>query len=303
MFTIDVFMGAEQLRKYPAWTHWIMKHFNSHLKNARTALATMKRIMGPLVQERMQSLKAGEPVPSDLLTWMINNAPPGRKFDVEFQAHCQLMVSLAAIHTTSMQSSHAWFDLAAYPEHIPELRREIEAVTATEPDGILSKTSIPRLKKLDSFLKESQRLSPLGPLTFERKVTADLTLPNGTVIPKGSFIGAPSQEIARDPQLWEAPEKFDGFRFEKLRQVAGNENKYQFVTTGIDSMHFGHGRHACPGRFFAANEIKLILVRLIMDYDVKLPAGESRPKNIESFSGVRPDHEKAILMKRRTTKS
>ena len=299
MFTIDAFMGAEDLRKYPTWTHWIMKYFNSHLKNARTSLVVMKRIMEPLIEERMQKLKAGEPVPSDMISWMINNAPPGRSFDVEFQAHCQLMVSLAAIHTTSMQSSHVWFDLAAHPEYISDLRHEIEEIRAGEPDGYLSKTSMPRLKKLDSFLKESQRLNPLGALTFERKVTSDLTLPDGTTIPKGSMIGAATQEIARDPQLWKDPENFDGFRFEKLRQVAGNENRYQFVTTGINSMQFGHGKHACPGRFFAANEIKLILVRLITDYDVKLPEGEGRPKNIEAFSGVRPDHEKAILMKRR----
>lgn len=38
-------------------------------------------------------------------------------------------------------------------------------------------------------------------------------------------------------------------------------------------MGFGYGRHACPGRFFAANEIKLILARLLLDYDVSMPEG------------------------------
>jgi len=38
-------------------------------------------------------------------------------------------------------------------------------------------------------------------------------------------------------------------------------------------MGFGYGRHACPGRFFAANEIKLILARLLLDYDMSMPEG------------------------------
>ncbi len=38
-------------------------------------------------------------------------------------------------------------------------------------------------------------------------------------------------------------------------------------------MQFGFGRHACPGRFFAANEIKMIIANFVMDYDIKLPDG------------------------------
>ena len=42
-------------------------------------------------------------------------------------------------------------------------------------------------------------------------------------------------------------------------------------------MSFGFGRHACPGRFFAANEIKLILARLLLDYDIRMPPGVTEP--------------------------
>lgn len=44
-----------------------------------------------------------------------------------------------------------------------------------------------------------------------------------------------------------------------------------------ENMSFGFGRHACPGRFFAANEIKLILARLLLDYDLRMPPGVDEP--------------------------
>lgn len=162
----------------------------------------------------------------------------------------------------------------------------------------MDKQWMAKLRKLDSFMKESQRMNPLGLLTFKHRVMNNLTLPDGVVIPKGYNIGCPTSSIAKDDTLWEKPFEFDGFRFERLRQQPGHENKHQFVTTGIDSLYFGHGKYACPGRFLADAEIKLILINLILNYDFKLPDGTSRPENVEMNSGVMADPTKTILLKR-----
>lgn len=76
-------------------------------------------------------------------------------------------MSMAAIHTTSMAATAAIYDLAAYPEYIQPLRDEIEQVIAEDGQDIdgdgfvrLKKSSMPKLWKLDSFLKESQRFTP-----------------------------------------------------------------------------------------------------------------------------------------------
>lgn len=31
--------------------------------------------------------------------------------------------------------------------------------------------------------------------------------------------------------------------------------------------------HACPGRFMAASEIKIIMIEILMNYDLRLPTG------------------------------
>jgi cytochrome P450 len=292
-------MGGEALRAYPAFIRPLAQWWIPELKRTRAKLGAMKRLIGPTIKQRLAAKGNKASQVPDMLTWNMNNSPPKLVSDIDYQAHNQLIVSAAAIHTTNMQLSHALFDLAAHPECIGPLREEVAAVIASEPAGTITKTSMSKLRKLDSFMKESQRTNPLGLLTFERRVMSDLILSNGIKIPRGNYIGTPTSAIARDPTFWHQPEVFDAFRFERLRGEPGADNKHQFVTTGIDSLYFGHGRHACPGRFFAAYEIKLILIHLIMTYDVKLPDGEARPANIEMNSGVMANPTKTILLRKR----
>ena len=94
-------------------------------------------------------------------------------------------MSMAAIHTTSMATTAAIYDLAAYPEYIAPLREEIQKVLDEDghdidDDGFLrlKKSSMPKLWKLDSFLKESQRLTPpaLGKCKETPNITEEVVL-------------------------------------------------------------------------------------------------------------------------------
>lgn len=40
---------------------------------------------------------------------------------------------------------------------------------------------------------------------------------------------------------------------------------------------FGYGKHACPGRFFAGNELKLILVKMLEKYEIGLKVPQRFP--------------------------
>ncbi|KAI9789340.1 MAG: hypothetical protein M1816_006229 [Peltula sp. TS41687] len=300
MFAIDTFMAADKLHGYPKLLHPIAHWWIPELRRVWKHRAVMNRLIGPIMRERAQARQQGGEEAVDMLTWNVINSTSRKAVDVDHQAMNQLRVSAAAIHTTKMMLSHVLFDLAARPEYLEPLREEMIATMAIEPSGDLTRANMSRLRKLDSFMKESQRLNPLSQLGFDRKVMKDITLHDGTKLPRGIIIGTANGGIHRDPNYYTSPEQFDGFRFEKLRQEPGKENYYQFVSTGLDSLHFGHGMHACPGRFFAAMESKLILKHLILNYDMKLPDGQERPKNFETYTGIIPDWNKSILLKRRT---
>ena len=68
-----------------------------------------------------------------------------------------------------MATCHAIYDMACRPEYVEPLREEINEVLQEDGYDVdgegflkLKKASIPKLRKLDSFMKESQRLSPPG---------------------------------------------------------------------------------------------------------------------------------------------
>jgi hypothetical protein len=99
----------------------------------------------------------------NLLHWIIGNFKDPARGSFGQTGRIEYGLAFAAIHTTSSALTHVLFDLAAHPDYAEILREEIDAVVAEEnhPQGRLLKTSISKLKKLDSFIKESQRVNPI----------------------------------------------------------------------------------------------------------------------------------------------
>lgn len=143
--------------------------------------------------------------------------------------------------------------------------------------------------------------SDISEATFRRYVEKPITLSNGQVIPAGVLIEAPSEAVNFDPALHDDPDTFDGFRFYKARQKGDTVKiaRSQFVATNEEDLRWGLGKHACPGRFFAANEIKIIVSRLLLDYEIAMPDGlTERHKQIEFEKNIVPDPSKTLLFKK-----
>jgi hypothetical protein len=119
------------------------------------------RLLKPILVERLENLKVpGFKPPIDMIQSVIENS--GEKAgDVLFQSHIQMSISLAAIHTTAGSLTQIMYNLALYPEYQGPLRNELKKVLAAE-NCILTKASITKLKKLDSFMRESQRMYSAG---------------------------------------------------------------------------------------------------------------------------------------------
>ena len=156
------------------------------------------------------------------------------------------------------------------------------------------KSSFIKLRVLDSFMRESQRLNPPTLLSMHKVMLQDYQFPDGTVLSKGSHISMPVSAIQNDPEVTPRPEVFDGLRYYKLRRKEGESHLHQFSTTQENVLDFGHGANACPGRFFASLEIKIILVRLIMDYDWKFPEGGGRPASLHAHEFIFPNPDAEI---------
>ncbi|KAL8918841.1 MAG: hypothetical protein Q9208_007098 [Pyrenodesmia sp. 3 TL-2023] len=204
----------------------------------------------------------------------------GEDLEPERLAHLQLMVNLAGIHTTSAAITHAIYDLCEHPEYVNALREETEEVLRL--DGGWQNGTHKKLHKLDSFLKESQRFSPP-------------TLP-------GTHFSVASRNILFDPAVTPDPDTFDGLRYYRARQSdPTNSHRHDFASADGTNMNFGAGRYACPGRFFASMELKMLLAHLLLKYDFRFPHGSTaRPANlvVDEFLGPSP-WAKVLVRKRR----
>lgn len=100
---------------------------------------------------------------------------------------------------------------------------------------------------------------------MHRTATSDVQLSNGLKISKGQRTAISSHRMWSE-KYYKNPEEFDAYRF--LDPQLGH--KRHLVATGPEHLGFAHGKHACPGRFFAANEVKIAMVHLILKYDFRL---------------------------------
>ncbi|KAF2010704.1 cytochrome P450 [Aaosphaeria arxii CBS 175.79] len=267
-YTVNAFTASLKMSLIPKFLVRVYSWFSADCKSVRKNLEDSQRIIEPVIKKR-QALKAraqkeGTPIPTfnDALDWAELESE-GVNYD---RGVLQLLLSFAAIHTTTDLLTQTLLRLANEPEQIDRLREEIVRVLGAEG---LKKSALFNMKLLDSALKETQRVKPNGLLVMRRMATQRINLPDGLVIRKGERVTTDASNMI-NPEIYENPKKYNIDRYARMRDNPETANKAHLVSTGTDNLTFGHGIHACPGRFFAANEIKVALCHLLLKYDWRL---------------------------------
>lgn len=189
----------------------------------------------------------------------------------------------------------------ARPEYFEPIRAEVKEISKKDGEWEKwEKSSFTKLRKLDSFMCESQRFNPPTLFSMHRVMLQDHQFTDNTVIPRNAHVSMAVNTIQNDPEVTPEPETFDGLRYYKLREREGESHLHQFSTTEEKILNFGHGANSCPGRFFASLEIKIILVRLIMDYEYRFPDGKGRPENLKAHEFIFPNPDGELLIRTRS---
>ncbi|KAF8174142.1 cytochrome P450, partial [Mycena galopus ATCC 62051] len=123
-------------------------------------------------------------------------------------------INMAAIHTSSMPFTQAFFDfdLTTHPEYLLPMREEVERIVSVEG---WTKAALNIMVKINSFLRESQCLNNNGPVGMLRQILAKdgFRFSNGTVLPSGAYVCVAARRIHYDESNYENAATFDGFRF------------------------------------------------------------------------------------------
>ena len=151
--------GAEIREKYPPYLRWLAPYL---LNGPKLSLANRKRaakVISPIYEKRMAG-KGDGTGHGDGIKWLIA-AAGARKKTLQEIADEQLFLSIASIHWTTASTLSILHDLAEYHQYHDEILEEIQTVQKQHGPK-WTKHSLAKLDKLDSFMKESQRVHPIG---------------------------------------------------------------------------------------------------------------------------------------------
>nr|AOC89099.1 cytochrome P450 monooxygenase [Fusarium lunulosporum] len=278
---------ANRLRVWPKYMRYVVSYFSPGCGILRNQVKNARELITPIVERRRSEEKGKEY--NDSLGWFEKTAKQAYN-----PAATQLFLSAVSVHTTTDLICQCLEDIAAHPEIIKPLQEEIRRVIAEE--GWNTKAMY-KMFLLDSVFKETQRLKPIQIASMVREAQSDITLSDGTFIPKGHQIAVSCHNM-RDGRIYENPEKWDGYRFFRERQQSAREDKVQLSSTSVEHMGFGYGEHACPGRFFAAKQVKIVMMYLLLNYEWKIPEGPEPQLMAWCTTWVTdPDYE--VLMRRK----
>jgi cytochrome P450 len=261
----------------------------------RSSTKELESFVIPQVNKYREDMESEGPVQHTMIGWMVAEARQDIEKDPYFLTQLLAALSAGGSYSSANFIVSTLLDLIAHPHFLDEIREEI-ALKHLQVNGNWDYQAFNSLPKLDSAFKETSRLAPGSLTTYSRVMLRDHTLSNGITLKKGQFICISSYCLSKDPSVYPTPDEYDA-----LRQFNANfEGHLAHPFKDLENQEFrwGAGRWACAGRYLAALVAKIILVKMLDEYDFQFIDG-TRPKNTFLYEFVFVDPAVKVMMRRR----
>lgn len=249
---------------------------------------SFKSIIEPEIRRRRELGNLDASKSGDLVSWMIQDAKDPLEKDPWVLTQLSASVAAGATYSTANFVSQALADIVAHPDVLSAVLAEIHAKSLelkrdserSSGDGRWSLAALNDLPKLESAMKETARLSPGTLLVYSRHVEQDFTLSNGLAMRKGQYItSAAHAHNTSNDMAFPDPKVYKGLRFYE-NDLSGHRSR-PFYSLDGEILTWGSGRWACPGRYVANASSKVLLIKLLDEYDWDFVGG--KPPAVVSF--------------------
>ena len=286
--TLSLIPSALVLNAFPDW----LKRTASKLTTVvnRIYVSKCMRRLEPMFTQRIADAEAlkknpnsSGPLPNDLITWAVNDAldrGEARQGLESLLIGRLFMVNFAAVETPTATITNTLYDLftmAPEKNFAEAVQEEALSVFKNNVDAHVSKEDVLKLVRTDSAIKETLRQRTIF-VALQRQVTAPngVTMDDGLHFPVGSRLAISAIGVHNDDDFWTDATRYDAFRHCRMGK-AGEDGKVNPTSTASHGlaaasdhfMPFGLGRHSCPGKSFAADEMKLIIGHIFQRYELK----------------------------------
>nr|WP_083976865.1 cytochrome P450 [Herbidospora sakaeratensis] len=190
----------------------------------------------------------------------------------------------AATETAAVALTWLWPILHDHPDVAARLYAEIDEVTG---DGPVGADTLPRLRYLDTVLRETMRLYPAG-WAMPRMVTRTHEI-GGVTLKAGSQVLISPYITHRLDEFWPDPLTFDPTRFEGDRE---KRHRYSYLP-------FGAGPHLCLGQHLFFIEAPLLIAGLLKRFRPELVT--EAPFPVQPAGTLRSRKKIEMILRRVTT--
>ncbi|CAI0431689.1 unnamed protein product [Linum tenue] len=241
------------------------------MKNLHLRLDTF---LTHILQEHANTTAAEPHHVVDFLTSLSSDGEGSRLTDTEIKALLLMSTCIvilqnmftAGTDTSSSTVEWAVAELIRHPNILAQLQTELDSVVG--PDRLVSEQDIPNLPYLQAVIKETFRLHPSTPLSLPRLAAQSCEI-NGYHIPKGATLLVNVWAIARDPEVWSDPLRFDPGRF----LPGGDKPGVDVKGSDFELIPFGAGRRICAGMSLGLRMVQLMTAVLVHAFDWELADG------------------------------
>ncbi|CBF80338.1 protein CYP671A1 [Aspergillus nidulans FGSC A4] len=222
--------------------------------------------------ERKAEWNASEDkVPQDVISWLFKasdekdqSAPPGEQ---ALNEDGQLLI-ITGSDTTSGALANAFYYLAKHPAVYKKLQAELDnAFSSGKQSPKINNETLRKLPYLEAIINETLRLKPAVPSGQPRQTPPQGLQIDEVWMPGDTIIIVPQYVIQRDDRYFPSGDEFIPERWldEKDSLIKHEEAFFPFQL----------GRYGCVGKQLALMEMRLVIARIAMEFDLAFAPGET----------------------------
>ncbi|KAK5627603.1 hypothetical protein RRF57_003318 [Xylaria bambusicola] len=234
----------------------------------------MVRYSNECIEERKQR----KPTEPDIMTPILAAGPfyEDPKADALLLLGDARLIIIAGSDTSATTLIHSFYELGRDPNVVQKIRNELEHHGIRNDDS-LSVTSIQHLEYLNAFINETLRMHPTNPGGLFRLTPSGGVQLGGHYLPGGVKIVNPHYSVHRSPKAFVAPNEFIPERWTTRPELIRNKKAF---------CAFSQGRYACIGRNLALNELRAVISKAVLEFDISFAPGETGRALLEDSKDI-----------------
>ncbi|KAI1288550.1 cytochrome P450 monooxygenase-like protein [Xylaria venustula] len=253
---------------------WVIQTMTALIPARLNPFMTLVRYSTECIEERKQR----KPMEPDIMSPILAAGPfyKDPKADALLLVGDARLIIIAGSDTSATTLIHCFYELGRDATVVRRIRDELQAHGIRNDDNF-SITQLQYLEYLNAFINETLRLHPTNPGGLFRLTPPGGVKIGGHYLPGGVKVVNPHYTVHRSPKAFVAPNEFIPERWTTRPELILNRKAFT---------PFSQGRFACIGRNLALNELRAVISKAVLEFDIAFAPGETGRALLEDSKDI-----------------